>query len=305
MHHSKRVLIGAQWLFSRVITCVGFLLLFSCGDSPNPQPTIEGVVKDGISTSGTIMLQGHVVMIPPPAILSHSIAMEKISFERQSVSEPDRTSQLTSEMKRALNLGVLGADLSYLINHNQTGAIPQYLAAIRQLTDNLGISQEVDPEILKQIEAGLDDPANMLGLQGVFFRNLESYLKKNNRNAISIYILLGGWIEALHQLASPADSTAGHPLDRFLAEQTYSAQGVRSLMDSLQNESFAPIRESMIDICDALDDLEKEYEFKSPIHDRREKVTYVRSKASVICSESELLELHGLIRETRQLILAP
>jgi len=185
--------------------------------------------------------------------------------------------------------------LSYLINHNQTAAIPQYLAAIRQLTDNLGISQEVDPEILKQIEAGLDDPANMLGLQGVFFRNLESYLKKNNRNAISIYILLGGWIEALHQLASPADSTAGHPLDRFLAEQTYSAQGVRSLINSLQNESFAPLRDSMLQLCDALDELEKEYEFKSPIHDRREKVTYVRSKAAVIFTEGELRMISSLL----------
>jgi hypothetical protein len=280
-------------------------LFFACDESPTPQPNVEGVVKDGISSTGTIMFQGHVVMIPPPAILSQAIAMEKIEFDQQSVSDPGNTSQWTSEIKKALNLGILGADVSYLINHNQNAAIPQYLAAIRQLTDNLGISQEVDPELLKQIEAGLGDPSNMLGLQGVFFRNLESYLRKNNRNAISTYILLGGWIEALHQFASPADSIAGHPLDRFLAEQTYSAQGVRSLLDSLQIESFDPLRDSMLELCDALNSLEKVYEFKPPIHDRQERVTYVRSKASVVCSESELLELHELIRETRQLILAP
>ncbi len=251
------------------------------------------------------MLHGHVLMIPPPAILSHAISRENIGFEKQSVSDPDHPEKWTGEMKKALNLGVLGADLSYLINHNQVALIPRYLAAIRKMTDNLGISHEVDPELLQQIEAGLENPSNMLGLQGVFFRNLESYLIKNNRDAISTYILLGGWIEALHQMSNPADSIAGHPLDRLLAEQTHSARGVRSLLDSLQSESFAPIGASMVELCDALEDLEKTYEFKSPIHDKRLAVTYVRSKASVACSESELHELHELIRETRQLILAP
>lgn len=251
------------------------------------------------------MLQGNVVMIPPPAILSHAISRQNIDFEKQSVSDPNHPEKWTGEMKKALNLGVLGADLSYLINHNQGALIPKYLAAIRQLTDNLGISHEVDPELLQQIEAGLENPSNMLGLQGVFFRNLESYLHKNKRDAISTYILLGGWIEALHQLSNPADSIAGHPLDRLLVEQTHSARGVRSLLDSLQTESFAPIGASILELCDALEDLEKTYEFKSPIHDKREAVTYVRSNASVAYSESELHELHELIRETRQLILAP
>jgi hypothetical protein len=251
------------------------------------------------------MLQGNVMVIPPPAILSHAIAKQHIGFEKQSVSDPGHPEKWTSEMKKALNLGILGADLSYLINHNQGTLIPKYLAAIRELTDQLGISNEVDPELLRQIEVGLENPANVLGLQGVFFRNLESYLRKNKRDAISTYVLLGGWIEALHQLANPADSIAGHPLDRFLVEQTYSARGVRSLLDSVQSESFVPIGSSFNKLCEALEDLEKNYEFKSPIHDKRESVTYVRSNASVICSEDELHELHELIRETRQLILAP
>ena len=281
------------------------MLFSACGEAPTTQPTVPGLITDGISSSGAIMLQGNVVMTPPPAILSHAISRQNIDFEKQSVSDPNHPEKWTGEMKKALNLGVLGADLSYLINHNQGALIPRYLAAIRQLTDNLGISHEVDPELLQQIEAGLENPSNMLGLQGVFFRNLESYLRKNKRDAISTYILLGGWIEALHQLANPADSIAGHPLDRLLVEQTHSARGVRSLLDSLQTESFAPIGASILELCDALEDLEKTYEFKTPIHDKRQRVTYVRSNATVACSESELHELHELIRETRQLILAP
>lgn len=304
MHNSRQGYKTTR-LKEQLLVWVAIAMLYSCGESPTTQPTVPGIVTEGISTTGTIMLQGNVMIIPPPAILSHEIAKQDIGFESQSVSNPDHPEIWTSELKKALNLGVLGADLSYLINHNQSTLIPRYLAAIRQLTDDLGISNEIDPELLQQIESGLENPANVLGLQGVFFRNLESYLRKNNRNAISTYILLGGWIEALHQLANPADSISGHPLDRFLVEQTYSARGVRSLLDSVQSESFVPIGSSFNKLCEALEDLEKNYEFKSPIHDKRESVTYVRSKASVTCSEAELHELHELIRETRQLILAP
>lgn len=303
--HIQRLVFKPKAFKAQLIVWVAFAFLYSCSESPTSQPTLPELVTDGISTTGTIMLQGNVVIIPPPAILSHAIAKQNIGFEQQSVSDPGHPEKWTSEMKKALNLGVLGADLSYLINHNQGTLIPRYLAAIRELTDQLGISNEVDPKLLQQIEVGLENPSNVLGLQGVFFRNLESYLRKNNRNAISTYILLGGWIEALHQLANPADSIAGHPLDRFLTEQTYSARGVRSLLDSLQTETFAPIGSSIHKLCDALEDLDKYYEFKSPIHDKRESVTYVRSNASVTCSESELHELHELIRETRQLILTP
>jgi len=305
MHHSRSSNTKSIWLAVQLSICVATLALSSCSESPTTQPTVAGIITDGISTSGAIMLQGNVVMIPPPAILSHAISRQNIDFEKQSVSDPDHPEKWTGEMKKALNLGVLGADLSYLINHKQVALIPRYLAAIRQLTDNLGISHEVYLELLQQIEAGLENPSNMLGLQGVFFRNLESYLCNNKRDAISTYILLGGWIEALHQLSNPADSIAGHPLDRVLAEQTHSARGVRSLLDSLQTESFAPIGASILELCDALEDLEKTYEFKPPIHDKRQRVTYVRSNATVTCSESELHELHELIRETRQLILAP
>jgi len=292
-----------------VLTAVTILVVLVCMHAcsePQPsQPTVLEVDTTGISNSGAILLQGEMVVIPPPALLSHVIAMESIPFETRGVTDAGKPELWTGEMKKALNLGVLGADLSYLINHKQSASIPQYLASIRRLTDDLGITHEVDAELLNQIEAGLDNPSNMLGLHGVFFRNLESYLKKNNRRNISTYILLGGWTEAMHQLASHADSLAGNPLDRLLAEQTYSAAGVRALAESIEDDSFSTIQSAIIDLCDALEELEKSYQFNDPVHDRRQGITYLRSNAQVVCSDDELNELHELIGETRNLIIAP
>jgi hypothetical protein len=284
------------------------VVVFSFWGCNEPQPTQPSVIQPdttGISGSGTILLAGEMVVIPPPALLSHMIAKESIPFENQSLSDATHPEQWTSEIKKALNLGVLGADLSYLINHGQGPAIPQYLAAIRRITDDLGISHEIDSQLLNQIEAGLANPENMLGLHGVFFRNLEAYLKKNNRRDISTCVLLGGWVESMHHLASPADSIAGHPLDKLLIDQTYSANGINSLAQSIQDDSFAEIQTALTDLCTVLQELEKKYEFKEPVHDRRQGITYLRCQSEVIYPDDQLLEIHNLIAQTRQLIIAP
>ncbi len=281
------------------------LCMAGCSEPQTSQPAVVQPDATGISSTGAIQLAGEMVVIPPPALLSRMIAKESIPFESQSLCDASHPEQWTSEMKKALNLGVLGADLSYLINHNQGTTIPQYLAAIRRLTDDLGISNDVDPELLNQIEAGLENPDNMLGLHGVFFRNLEAYLKKNNRNNLNTYILLGGWVESMHHLASPADSIAGHPLDKLLVEQTYSAKGIRSLAETIQDESFSEIQNAILELCAGLSEPERRYEFKEPVHDRRQGITYLRCQSEVICPDDELTEIHNLISQTRQLITAP
>jgi hypothetical protein len=294
--------------FCRFVLAIAVIILIgfqSCADQPSVQPPLVAADTTGISSSGAILLQGNVVVIPPPALIAHMIRSKSIPFESSCTIDATHPEQWTGEQKKALNLGVLGADLSYLINHGQSAVIPQYLASIRRLTDDLGISHQVNPELLNQIEAGLDNPEYMLGLHSVFFRNLEQYLESNKRSSISTCILLGGWIESMHQLAAPADSIAAHPLDDLLAEQSYTAQGIRALALSVSDDSFSEIQSSIITLCDALDKLEKLYAFREPVHDQRQSISYLRSESSVICSDEQLVELHQLINQARQLIIEP
>jgi hypothetical protein len=284
---------------------VMMLCLVGCSEPQPSQPAVSQPDTTGISGSGTILLSGELIVIPPPALLSHMITKESIPFESLSICDAAHPEVFTNEIKKALYLGVLGADLSYLINHKQGASIPQVLAAIRRLTDDLNISQEVDPELLNQIEAGLENPTNMLGLHSVFFRNLDTYLKTNNRQTLNTCILLGGWVESMHQLASPADSIAAHPLDNLLSDQSYTAAGIKSLAQSIQDEAFSEIQNALLELATALKDLEKQYEFKEPIHDSRQRITYLRSDSRVIWTDEQLQGIHDLIAETRQLIITP
>jgi hypothetical protein len=54
-----------------------------------------------------------------------------------------------------------------------------------------------------------------------------------------------------------------------------------------------------------LEELDKTYDFKDPVHDRRQGITYLRSQSKVICPDEQLTEMHTIISETRELIIAP
>jgi hypothetical protein len=293
------------------VHCTTFFLLqilacglVGCSEPKSQQPSVSGRDTTGISTSGAILLEGETVVIPPPSLLSHIIAKESIPFENHCLSDPDHPERWTSEHAKALNLGVMGADLSYLINHGQGTSIPQYLAAIRRLTDNLGISQEVNPELLNQIEAGLDNPSKVLGLHGVFFRNMETYLQNNNQSDISTCILLGGWTESMYQILLSDQDHKNASLHRLLVDQVFCANGIQTLSELIKNPALKDYQTSISKLCKLLDAFQRTYESKEPLHDKNSGITYLRGQTKVQYTDAQWQELTETITQTRNLIVA-
>ena len=286
-----------------ILTCGLGLLLASCGEPNVSYKEHAGIDTTGISSTGAILLRGQTIVIPPPALLSRVIEQQAIPFNRNILAAQTQSVRWVSSFQKALNLGVLGADLTYLVNYGQTPQIPTVFASIGALSQDLDLMQDVDSSIVLAIENGMEDPVQLLGLHSEFFRSMENYLKKNNRGDISAGILIGGWVESLYLIASLSDSTT--TLDPLLAEQRYSAQGVLQLAKDIQDSTMVEILGDLEPLCEAFADLEHSYSFRDPMHDRREHITYLRSQSKVEFDTDQIEQLHALIRKTRQRIITP
>jgi hypothetical protein len=49
------------------------MALFGCQDTTSSRTAANGIDTTGISSSGAVLLQGQVIVIPPPALLSRII----------------------------------------------------------------------------------------------------------------------------------------------------------------------------------------------------------------------------------------
>jgi hypothetical protein len=257
----------------------------------------------GISSSGAVLLQGQVVVIPPPALLSAIIRKADIPFESNLSATSMTTKEPVSELELAIQLGIYGADLSYLVNFERQAEIALCLSRIRSLADRLDLMNSVDSSLISAIEKGLPEPGALVGLHNDLFRTFEQYLRANNRPKVSNGILIGGWIESLHQLAGLSDSTT--TLDPQLAEQHYSALGILQLAKSLEDPAMANLLPTLTVLCDELSELNHHYQYHDPMHDKREHITYLRSESLVEYTPDQMERLHELITSTRNQMLLP
>lgn len=257
----------------------------------------------GISSSGAVLLQGQVVVIPPPAMLSAIIRKADIPYDSGLSASSGQTKAAVSELELALQLGIHGADLSYLINYDRQAEVALCLSHIRSLAERLDLMNSVDSSLISSIENGLPEPGALAGLHSDLFRTFEQYLLQNNRPKVSNGILIGGWIESLHLLAGLSDSTT--TLDPQLAEQRYSAFSVLQLAKSMDDPAMLALIPALTDLCDELTELKHHYEYLDPMHDRSQHITYLRSKSVVEYSPEQMESLHELITATRNQILLP
>jgi hypothetical protein len=98
---------------------------------------------------------------------------------------------------KALNLGVYGADLSYAATYRQTQETMQYLDASAKLIDELQIGS-FDKELVKKVEANIDDVDSLITLISDSFYRTYEYLTNNEQDELSILVMAGSWIEALY-----------------------------------------------------------------------------------------------------------
>lgn len=104
---------------------------------------------------------------------------------------------LTSQ-KKAINLGVYGADLSFCRMFGQTQESINYLSAIYKLSGQLGIPSDLISENKRKLEKHISDPDSLFNIASRIYVAADKHLKEADRANAAALILTGGWVEAMY-----------------------------------------------------------------------------------------------------------
>lgn len=281
------------------IICL-FICLHSCEDNTAAKVVVPAMDTTGVSTSGAMKYEGEIISIPSPIEVATLIQKSNIQYNQELINDLQNKSRYLNETKKALNLGVYGADLAYIANYNLGQINNDYFNTLAGLATDLGILENIDKKIVAKLNSNLNNKDSILSLNAEFFRVADRYLKNNERSHLSSYILVGGWIESLHLTASIAGSN--EELMKRLGEQKYSAKSILNMLDDLNDPAFVAIKSELTKLCEILDKLESTYTYRQPINDQREKITYLRSQSSVNLDKAEMAEISEQIRIVRNAI---
>lgn len=194
-------------------------LLMACSSSKNDK---EGQIYSQIDTTQVAepsiskeLISGVLQQIPSPLEISVLLKESGRKYNEGYLNSPDNLSKYNSNYKKALNLGIYGTDLGYtnIYEQNQDGV--RYMASIKELADGLNIGQFFDIETIGRLATNSKNLDSLLLITTQNFNNINQYLQTQSRENLSVLLLTGGWLEALHIVC---EVSKAHPENKQLQE---------------------------------------------------------------------------------------
>lgn len=216
-----------------------FLLVacFSCKESPKDREntlSIEIAEKLDSMPAEPRAIFYHMLL---PVEMAHLFDQVGANFYPEILNPSDNLSRYNTPVSIALNLGVYGADLSYVKMFQRADHSVKYLSAIHALSAELEIPEQYYGKLLENMETYVSNKDSLAKVSVTLFQRVDEYLRSTGNSSAAALIMMGGWLESMYistQIYSRDQQNI--KLLEKIAEQKYSLNSLVSLMNNYLDE---------------------------------------------------------------------
>jgi hypothetical protein len=194
--------------------------------------------------------------IPSPLEISVLLKETDKKYNAAYLNSPDNISKYNSNYEKALNLGIYGTDLGYtnIYEQNQDGL--KYIASIKTLADGLSIGQFFDVETIGRLASNSKNLDSLLLITTQNFNTINHYLQTQSRANLSVLLLTGGWLEALHITCKVAElNPTNKQLQETIGEQKIILENILLLLSFYKDYD-----QNMASLLTDMEELKKTYD---------------------------------------------
>ncbi|GAO28653.1 hypothetical protein [Geofilum rubicundum] len=241
--------------------------------------------------------------LPSPLETAMLIKRSGANYNPGLLNDLANGSRYNTNMKMALNLGVYSADMSYSSLFDQTQSTINYMGGARQLAERLGIMEAIDEETIRRLEQNMNNREVVMDIISETFMNSNAYLTEQDRPAIAVMVLVGGWMEGLYiatQLTEGSMETNPKLIDRIVY-QKLALQTVINLMESHKsNADISFLMERLNELKAIFDEIKivTTSDVEAETHPEQ-KMTILRSEAETFITQDTFERLVKKVSEIR------
>lgn len=177
--------------------------------------------------------------LPSPLETAMLIKKSGVNYNEGILNPLSNVSRYTTNRQMALNLGIYSADLSYTSLFDQTQTAMKYMGNTQKLAEGLGIMDAIDKETIKKLEENMNNRDVVMEIISESFMNSNSLLNENDRPALAVMVLTGGWVEGLYIATTLTNGVMDNNkrlLDKIIY-QKLSLYTVLNMLDSYKTEN--------------------------------------------------------------------
>lgn len=253
----------------KILIClVAAVVLASCGggkktDEQEFLNSLDSAKSKGPAIDDEV-ISSILQQIPSPLEISVLLKQSGTKYNLSLLNSPDNETKYNSNFKKALNLGVYGTDLGYTNIYEQNNDGIKYLAKIKSLADGLNIGQFFDIQTIGKLATNSKNLDSLLLITTQNFNSINHYLQTQNRANLSVLLLTGGWVEAMHITCQVASKD---PKNKDLKE-TIGAQKI--ILEQIvllysfykEDENMASLLKDLEELKGAFDKINITYTYK-------------------------------------------
>lgn len=284
------------------------LYLAGCkGDKKETETTEEDVID--ASKDNLVSVNGELFSIPSPLQTSILLKTSGANYSKDMLNVTSKLPSYSTEYKKALNLGVYGADLGYVIIYGQTQDALGYLNASKKLAEDINVSGAFDENLMKRFEKNMSNNDSLLSIFTSAYRATDLYLKNNDRNAVSGMVITGGWVESMYFTLNilKKDFKNKQNVVQRVGEQKNTLDHVIKLLTPFyQNPDMTELTEltdALVDMYHEFEDIEVKYTYIKPTTDVANKITTINSTTEVKITDEQLKNISEKLNAIRQMII--
>ncbi len=251
----------------KLVVIVALLTACSSGKKTDEQAMLESFdsVKAEGPTISEAVIGDILQQIPSPLEISVLLKESGKKYNVGYLNSPDNLSKYNSNYKKALNLGIYGTDLGYtnIYEQNQDGV--KYMATIKSLADGLNIGQFFDIETIGRLATNSKNLDSLLLITTQNFNNINHYLQTQSRSNLSVLLLTGGWLEAMHITCNVAGTDPNNKeLQEKIGEQKVILENIILLLSFYKesDQNMASLLTDMEELKKVFDKVNITYTYK-------------------------------------------
>ncbi|MCB0408852.1 MAG: hypothetical protein KDD29_01455 [Flavobacteriales bacterium] len=278
------------------------LIGFSCGgeDVKKEENDTQETTEPNKNQAQLMEIDGKLFSIPSPIQTATLIKNSGTNYNKGMLNIPSNVTKYSTNFKKAINLGVYGADLGYVTLYDQTQDAISYLTAIKSIGDDLGVSSAFDMELVERFEKNIGNQDSLLALVSDAYKSSDRYLKNNQQNDVGGLILAGGWIESLYFATNAAEMTKNADVIKRIGEQKTTLSNLIKLLTPFYSKpEFTSLVDKLIELDDLFSKIEITYTYVKPTVDAQKKTTTINSTTTVNFSDEQLKAITAKTLEIR------
>jgi hypothetical protein len=243
-------------IFAGLILILMILGLACCNSCKN---RISGKQQKEIEKEQVKTIEGqieaNVYPIPSSAVVIKELTDLEVGYQIGITNPVENTKKYISSTKRAINLGVYGADLSYVTLYNIQQEVILFLDAIRSLSNELNMSKIYSEELYDKIKLNFDNKDELVKILTDAFNSTYTFLSDNDQQPLALLVVGGAWVEGMY-LTTHVTEAAYQAADfsKVLIEQKQSFELYLEIATPFSNDP------SIGDFIKKLEPVKKVYE---------------------------------------------